>query len=363
MPCGAEHTRKRAAGRGARWAAGVAAACLLAACTNSGPHHALSPAQRFFARHPGFLRHPIFFAGGGGAVAFFGAGGAGSRPKITVPRVPPAGSSLPIPMPLEAYQAISTQQQEALADASNLLAQRCMAARGFTDTSPASTPYVSVAALEQIEAAGAGLASREQAQTFGFARPKGTGPPAGGPPIIGIAGQSAFGQSLRVSTAYAEALYGFSPRGGPAARPSCLQQASQAVYGPLNGEQVPDPVPKIAAQAVSFTQTDPRIRAADRAWSHCMARRFYTYASPAQAEARSWPAPPTRAEIATAVADVACKTQVNLLNTWLAVEAAYQQALIRQDLATLAQLQAHFAPLLRRAQAALAAPVGPAGQG
>ena len=57
----------------------------------------------------------------------------------------------------------------------------------------------------------------------------------------------------------------------------------------------------------------------------------------------------------TAIADVTCKTQTNLLNTWLAVQAAYQQALIGQNLATLAQLQANFAPLLRRANANLAA--------
>jgi hypothetical protein len=56
------------------------------------------------------------------------------------------------------------------------------------------------------------------------------------------------------------------------------------------------------------------------------------------------------------VADVKCKTQTNLVNTWLTVEAAYQQALIRQNLAALAQLQSHFAPLLRRAQAALTSP-------
>src|SRR5262249_29906212 len=84
----------------------------------------------------------------------------------------------------------------------------------------------------------------------------------------------------------------------------------------------------------------------------------YRYATPSQAEGHSWPARPTRPEIATAVADVTCKTQANLLNTWLTVEAAYQLALIGQNLAALSQLQANFAPLLRRAEAALAAPAG-----
>jgi hypothetical protein len=86
-----------------------------------------------------------------------------------------------------------------------------------------------------------------------------------------------------------------------------------------------------------------------------MARHFYHYASPSQVEGHHWKSPPNKAEIATAVADVTCKAKTNLLNTWLAVEAAYQQALIGQNLATLSQLQANFAPLLRRANAALAA--------
>ncbi|MGN6175974.1 MAG: hypothetical protein ACTHPS_23950 [Streptosporangiaceae bacterium] len=61
-------------------------------------------------------------------------------------------------------------------------------------------------------------------------------------------------------------------------------------------------------------------------------------------ESRHWRTPPNKAEIATAVADVTCKTQTDLLNTWLAVEAAYQQALIGRNLATLSRLQANFAP-------------------
>jgi hypothetical protein len=266
-------------------------------------------------------------AAGGGPVIFIGAGAShGSRPKITVPPIPPAQSSLQVAMPLEAYQALSTQQQVALADASNLLVQHCMAVRGFEDTSSSSPPLSSVATLGQVEADGAGLTSLTQARTFGFVRPKSTGTAPSGPQIIGFVSAAGFGQSLKAGQAYAEALFGFGPGTGtgPGQHLGCLQQASKQVYGALFGEPVPDPVPQIAEQAASYTQTDPRIRAVIRAWSRCMARHFYHYASPSQVEG-------------------------------LAVEAAYQQALIGQNLATLSQLQANFAPLLRRADAALAA--------
>lgn len=378
MPCAAEHRHRPAArkprregrtatgaiGRQAvRWAAVLAAACLLAACTgapkSTGHHHARSA---LFPPGLHRLAPRVVILGGGAAggapVIFIGAGGGGgSRPKITVPPIPAANSSLPIAMPLEAYQAISTQEQVALADASSALVQHCMAGRGFDDTSAASSPLSSVATLGQVEAAGAGLTSLTQARVFGFAHPKSTGSAQSGPQIIGFVSAAGFGQSLKAGQAYAEALFGFGPgfRAGPGGHLGCLQQASKQVYGSLVGEPVPDPVPQIAEQAVSFTQTDPRIRAVDRAWSACMARHFYHYASPSQLEGHRWKSPPNKAEIKTAVADVTCKAQVNLLNTWLAVEAAYQQALIGQNLATLSQLQANFAPLLSRATAALAA--------
>jgi hypothetical protein len=232
-----------------------------------------------------------------------------------------------------------------------------MAARGFEDTSSANPPFSSVVTLEQAEIGGAGLTSITQARTFGFVRPKNTGSSPSGPQIIGIVGAVGFGQSLKAGRGYAEALFGFGPGTGtgPGGHLGCMQQASKEVYGPIVGEPVPDPVPQIAAQAVNFTQSDPRIHAVERAWSRCMVRHFYHYSTPQQVEHRQWRTPPNKAEIATAVADVTCKAQTNLLNTWLAVEAAYQQALIGQNLATLAQLQANFAPLLRRANANLAA--------
>jgi len=238
-----------------------------------------------------------------------------------------------------------------------------MAARGFEDTSSANPPFSSVITLEQVETAGAGLTSITQARVFGFVRPKNPGSQPSGPQIIGIVSAVGFGQSLKAGRAYAEALFGFGPGTGtgPGGHLGCLQQASKQVYGPIIGEPAPDPVGQIAAQAVTFTQSDPRIHAVDRAWSRCMARHFYHYSTPQRVEGRQWRSPPSKAEIAAAVADVTCKTQTNLLNTWLAVEAGYQQALIGRNLAALSQLQASFAPMLRRANAALTAPAIPAG--
>ncbi len=89
-----------------------------------------------------------------------------------------------------------------------------------------------------------------------------------------------------------------------------------------------------------------------------MAQRGYHYGSPQQAAQHNWPASPTAAETATAVADVSCRQHVNLTNTWLTVEAAYQNALIGQNIATLANLQASFQRVLNRVEALLASTAG-----
>ena len=80
---------------------------------------------------------------------------------------------------------------------------------------------------------------------------------------------------------------------------------------------------------------------------------------PAQAQNRNWPAAPSPVEIATAEADVSCKATTDLVNSWLTVEAAYQGALIAQNLTALSQLQANFGVLLRRAEALLQATAVP----
>ncbi len=160
--------------------------------------------------------------------------------------------------------------------------------------------------------------------------------------------------------AWTSALLGFVP-GARARSPQpqgCLQQADLQLYGTLSGNPDPDPVPGIAIEAAQWTQSDPRVLLAERLWSACMARSGYTYKTPAQAQQGSWPSQPSAAEIATAVADVRCKAQTDFVNTWLAVEAAYQQALISQNLTELARLQGNFGKLLQRAENVLRLPAG-----
>jgi hypothetical protein len=299
----------------------------------------------------------VFILGGaGGLIAVAPGGRTGGRPHISVPPVPLATSTRPIVMPLDVYEEVASQEQNALAEAQTLLTERCMTARGFSYPAPAS-PDNGLVALQGIEDDPFGLTSLARAETYGYAQPKGSSP-QGGPAIIGFVGGGVFAGVLNHrGQAYTMALFGFGPGSGagPPRHQGCYQQSVTEVYGRLGGNPNPDPVPVIALQASQWAQTDPRVLAVERAWSRCMARHGYSYGTPLQAQQHNWPRAPTTGEVATAVADVTCKTQTNLPNTWLTVEAAYQSALVAQNLTALSQLQANFQGLLQRAEGLLGA--------
>ena len=346
-------------------------ACLLSACLLSGclltACSAASSGQSGHVRPGPFARGRLVIVPGpgGGFLAVPAAPGFNGRPKITVPPIPAATSGQTISLPLNSYADVSGLQQTVLAEAQSLLTQKCMAARGFVYTGQA-TPTQEQALLQGIEYGFNGSAARanwliislSDASTYGYGQPAAaSGPPPGG---LFLGGFSSF-NALSQHPALAAALLGFAPgvRIGPVPQEGCLTLANNEIYRP-GSNQLGDPVPAIAQQASLFTQTDPRVIAVNAAWSRCMAQRGYHYASPQQAAGHNWPTTPTAAETETAVADVTCKQQVNLTNTWLTVEAAYQTALIGQDLATLANLQAGFQSALKRAEALLASPAVPA---
>jgi len=331
--------------------AALLTACVLAACSSAG-----GSGHSGQARSGPFARGRVFVVPGpaGGFLAVPGAAGSSGRPKITVPSIPSASSGQTISLPLNSYAEVSGLQQTVLAEAQSLLTQQCMAARGFVYNSQA-TPSQEQAILQTIEY-GFGVTSLSDASTYGYRLPtSASGPPPGG---LFLGGFSSFNAVLR-NPARAVALLGFAPgvRIQPVHEPGCLNLANNEIYRPGSSQPV-DPVPAIAQQATIWTRTDPRVLAVDAAWSRCMALRGYHYANPQGPADHNWPTHPTAAETATAVADVTCKQQVNLANTWLSVEAAYQTALIGQNLGTLANLQASFQGALSRVEALLASPAG-----
>ena len=148
----------------------------------------------------------------------------------------------------------------------------------------------------------------------------------------------------------------------PGARPGssrlgCLRAANTLVFGNLNGNLELGLVGNMLFEARDWADSDPQVLRVQRAWSACMVQHKLSYKSTVDLEAdRIWPNPPTRAEITTAVADVRCNHQVNLTNTYLTVEAAYQHAVLTQNTPDVQQSQADFATMQQRAEQVLALP-------
>jgi hypothetical protein len=95
-----------------------------------------------------------------------------------------------------------------------------------------------------------------------------------------------------------------------------------------------------AGQAEDLARADSRTALADKDWSACMRERGYDYGSPlAPVQNRTFygedPASPT--QVATAVADVECKTSTNYIGRAVAVQAAYQARLIDKNAEALQQ--------------------------
>jgi hypothetical protein len=137
-------------------------------------------------------------------------------------------------------------------------------------------------------------------------------------------------------TGWASALLGSVPGTKPGSSPlGCLRAANALVFGNLNGNLENGLVGNLLFEARDWANSDPQVLRVQRAWSACMAQHKLNYRS---------------------TADLEVNRRVNLTNTYLTVEAAYEQALIGQNQPDLQQMQADFATLEQRAQQVLALP-------
>ena len=131
----------------------------------------------------------------------------------------------------------------------------------------------------------------------------------------------------------------------------CLGEAQRRIAGSEPSGQSPH-AQQIKDDGYTRSAADPRVVAVVKAWSQCMRARGFDYATPTDAFSdRRWSTPSaTQTEIATAVADVTCKRQANLIGTWYAVESAYEQREIAQQSAALnAELAAKRSELAQAA--------------
>ena len=129
--------------------------------------------------------------------------------------------------------------------------------------------------------------------------------------------------------------------GKPLPPGGCQAEANRALAG---GAAAPDEefAMTLDRDAYRKSELDSRVRAATASWSACMEKGGRTYADIWEPNDKRWPEPATDEEIATAVADVACKQETNLIGIWFAVETAYQKQAIESRSADLDAVKAHI---------------------
>ena len=234
-----------------------------------------------------------------------------------------------IEFPLDPYLNVGGPAYDVEREAYQVLMERCMAGFGFTvDPRPAVTGV-------DLRAGKYGLVNMNEALRYGYNNP-----------LMADEGADDTAAEQPKSEAYYAVAYGEGPSdtyngveipegGCHGAAQRTLDDGAAPVADPMFGQA-------LVIRASNLAEQDSRVVAAFSAWSECMARSGYDYDDPS--EANNDPAfdgpEVTQVEISVAAADVACKEEVDLVDTWAAVEVAYQERMIEENSVVLAELLA-----------------------
>lgn len=211
-----------------------------------------------------------------------------------------------VSLPVERY-LLTPAQNSAIDHAMWILVSRCMRAHGFDLAVPAEPAG---------QRAGSEVARRygptdlAQAEAYGYHDPPHPGPATGA------------ASSLSALSAAERQVFGGDCHG--------------AAMSELEGGKGQDDQAVAAQIDLRSYQTSLRsaqVIAVEARWSACMAGYGHRYGTPVDAfNDPAWrrSATASRAEIATAVDDIRCKWQTNLIGVWVSVETQFQRDQIAQ---------------------------------
>jgi hypothetical protein len=277
---------------------------------------------------------------------------ASAIPHVQVTGIPTVADSASLVYPVDAYLLTHDQSIE-FDQATNLLEDRCMAQFGFDYTAP--PPNILPGAVTDSNAPRRyGVSDAAQVARLGYHPPASALVPK--KPDISAAGLMLLtGNAATDASPSATAPSRYADRPFPTG--GCIGQA-RAQLTAKGGSANADPVAEqINDQSLALSEREPQVLAVVAQWSQCMARHGYHYATPYDASNdQQWNTPePSAKELQTAGADVACKTQTNLVGTWYAVEAALQRQMIAANHEHLNQVRAGITAQLAAAGRILAA--------
>ncbi|MCF2531251.1 hypothetical protein [Yinghuangia soli] len=281
-------------------------------------------------------------------------GGASNEPDY-VRR--PVTSAAGIVLPLDAYRQTDAELEFA-GDALSVLVQRCMTRYGVPWPSRAESGWPRGPRPSGIPRNGRlyGVIDAAQVARIGYR------PPA--PPLSTLAVRApsfTLPGAQQVFTGSVQTYQGQAvPPGG------CSAEANTALTGRAEVQpfSLDSPLDDLAGLSSATEEpTDPRVIAANKAWSACMKKAGYSYADPwaANNDERLQQGDTAGAEeIAVASADVACRTKTDLTTIWHSVTYENQEKVVRENAELLAKVRADIDACQRKAAEVLA-PAPPKG--
>ncbi|MER7702940.1 hypothetical protein ABTX81_08595 [Kitasatospora sp. NPDC097605] len=282
-------------------------------------------------------------------------------PSTQVKGVPPVSAAPTIAsaadkaLPIDPY-LLGFEQRDQLERAESVLVSRCMARFGIQYQAPPQIPTGNRPRSRTDRRYLESTAARAQAN--GYHAAEGDQPTAApAPPQVSDATRMVLTGSAAAGAKNGQGGQDYNgatvPKGGCVGETKDKLGANPANNNGGDAQLARD----IDATARERSKTDDRVLAVFRSWSECMKSKGYDYADPIKVlDDPRWTSPtPTDVERATAVADVACKEQTNVVGVWFTVEAAYETQLIEQNAPALAQVRKDNEDRLRTAAQALAA--------
>ncbi|MDK9497676.1 hypothetical protein QEZ40_002619 [Streptomyces katrae] len=252
---------------------------------------------------------------------------------------PTAGTVVGLRLPIGAY--LPTDTERALSEyLRGLLVRDCVRRHGASFMDPAVTGGAAPpAAYDPLNMARRyGVGDMETARRYGYrVDPAHRAARVDGPSGAAAPARTAEERGLLTGVADRRpgqpSASGERPRfgGRPVPDGGCYGEADRALLndgsraGAFGGT-----VNVIERQGYERSRRDPRVREAFTRWSACMKAKGHHYADPlgAAGDTARWRPDATQEagpdERATAVADMECKRDVNLLGVWFAVESEYE---------------------------------------
>ncbi|HWM06692.1 MAG TPA: hypothetical protein VNP92_30510 [Actinophytocola sp.] len=231
-------------------------------------------------------------------------------------------------LPLDRSMLTPVEELE-VARARNTLMERCLARHGLTFTFPAVDPARDATKLRRH-----GLVDPDEAATYGYRDPAVFAPLD---PDAGAAAQPP-PEVVAVITGTRDGEVGGRevPPGG------CAGEADRALAADAKPGQEPLSF-ALSGRSHEITGTAPPVAKAAVAWSRCMAAAGFDYDHPDAAitDPEFSAGRASAHEIAVATHDVRCKERAEWVRTWVAVERAVQDVLVRRHAADLAGERAH----------------------